>query len=98
MTEIANFKHEPGGAEAATILETDDRIVEVQKLNDGAFSLIVHSRRPDSDQWDDLSATLKPRDFAVLGSIATMGAQCDCGAPNDGKWASVHSARCSSLG
>lgn len=69
MTE-AKFVKEKYGATVATILETDDSIVEVQERNDGVYGLIVHHRRLDSDRWDDLTAYLKPEHFELLGSIA----------------------------
>jgi hypothetical protein len=53
-----------------TILETPDEVVEVLHLRDGTFRLTIHNRRPGSDVWDDLSATLRPQHFAALGSIA----------------------------
>lgn len=58
------------GAVVATILETDDSIVEVQERNDGVYGLIVHHRRCYSDTWDDLTAYLKPEHFDLLGSVA----------------------------
>ena len=98
MTEIANFKTEPHGAEVATILETADQVVEVQRLRDGTYALTVHSRVSDTDRWDDCTAHLLPRHFAVLGSIATMGAACTCAAPDTGRWANKHAVDCASLG
>jgi hypothetical protein len=97
MVEIANFKPEyPGGADVAHISTTDAHVVEVQRLHDGRLNLIVHQRHANSDRWDDCSAILTPRDFAVLGSIATMG-ECICGAPVDGRWADKHTADCPRL-
>lgn len=67
----AKFVNEKYGAVVATILETEDSIVEVQARNDGVYGLIIHHRRHDSDQWDDLTAYLNPEHFDLLGSIAT---------------------------
>lgn len=69
MTD-AKFVKEVYGATVATILETNDSIVEVQERNDGLYGLIIHARRHDRDQWDDLTAYLKPEHFDLLGSIA----------------------------
>ena len=98
MTEIANFQTQPHGAEVATIIETADQIVEVLRHSDGTYDLTVHSRVSDTDRWDDCTARLSPRHFAVLGSIATMGGPCTCGAPDTGRWANKHTADCASLG
>jgi hypothetical protein len=67
---IPVFKKQTYGATVATILETDDSIVEVHERNDGVYGLIVHHRREDRDNWDDLTAYLKPEHFDALGSIA----------------------------
>ena len=69
MTRI-KFEKQTYGAVVATILETDDSIVEVQERNDGTYGLIIHTRRNDSDRWDDLTAYLKPEHFDALGSVA----------------------------
>ena len=74
MAEIANFKLESSGAEVATILDNENAVLEVMKRSDGTYELTVHNRRGETDRWDDLSVVLKPRHFAVLGSIATMDA------------------------
>ena len=66
----AKFEKQHYGAVVATILETDDSIVEVQERNDGVYGLIIHTRRHDSDRWDDLTAYLKPEHFEALGSVA----------------------------
>lgn len=66
----AKFEKQTYGATVATILETDDSIVEVQERNDGTYGLIVHHRRCDRDSWDDLTAYLKPEHFELLGSVA----------------------------
>jgi hypothetical protein len=66
----AQFIKQAHGAIVATILETDDSIVEVQERNDGVYGLIVHHRREDRDRWDDLTAYLKPEHFDLLGSVA----------------------------
>jgi hypothetical protein len=42
----------------ATILETDNSIVEVQERNDGCYGLIVHHRREDRDKRPDLSGRM----------------------------------------
>jgi hypothetical protein len=64
------FEKQTYGATVATILETDDSVVEVQERNDGCYGLIVHCRRPDRDEWDDLTAYLKAEHFDALGLIA----------------------------
>lgn len=66
----ASFGKETYGAVVATILETDDSIVEVQEGNDGVYGLIVHTKRSDTEQWDDLTAYLRPEHFEALGSVA----------------------------
>lgn len=66
----AKFEKQTYGAVVATILETDNSIVEVQERNDGCYGLIVHHRREDRDNWDDLTAYLKPEHFDMLGSVA----------------------------
>lgn len=70
LMTIAKFEKQTYGAVVATILETDDSIVEVQERNDGVYGLIVHHRPEDRDQWDDLTAYLKPEHFDALGSVA----------------------------
>lgn len=76
---VAKFEKQHYGAVVATILESDDSIVEVQERNDGVYGLIVHSRREDRDNWDDLTAYLKPEHFDALGSIARrMRGEPDC--------------------
>jgi predicted NAD/FAD-dependent oxidoreductase len=70
MTEIASFKKQTYGAVVATILETDNSIVEVTERNDGVYGLTIHTRRNDSDRWDDLTAYLTPRQFELLGTVA----------------------------
>lgn len=47
------FEKQHYGAVVATILETDNSIVEVQEHNDGVYGLIIHTRRYDRDHWDD---------------------------------------------
>lgn len=69
MKTKARFEKQTYGATVATILETDDSIVEVQERNDGVYGLIIHARRND-DLWDDLTAYLKPEHFEALGSAA----------------------------
>jgi hypothetical protein len=61
---------EQWGAVVATIMETDDSMVDVQECNDGVYGLIISHRRSDSDTWDDLTAYLKPEHFDLLGSVA----------------------------
>lgn len=64
------FEKQHYGAVVATILETDDSIVEVQERNDGVYGLIIHNRRADRDIWDDVTAYLLPEHFDALGSVA----------------------------
>lgn len=68
--ERAEFKQQAFGADVATILETEDTLVEVVKLPRGQHQLVIHNRRGETDQWDDLSATMAPHHLAALGSIA----------------------------
>lgn len=78
MTE-AKFEKQHYGATVATILETDNSVVEVQERNDGEYGLIVHHRREDRDDWDDLTAYLKPEHFDALGSVARrMRGETEC--------------------
>lgn len=72
MTEAAKFEKQRFGATVAQIHETDYEAVEVQARNDGKFVLTVHNRRGDTDLWDDLSVTLEPKHFEMLGSIASQ--------------------------
>ena len=71
MSDI--FRIETTGARVATISETDDEVVEVQDCGDCGYRLIVHNRRPHSDVWDDLSATLTLQHLRMLGDIASHG-------------------------
>jgi hypothetical protein len=65
----AQFEKQAGGATVATIRETDDGLLEVQDMGDGTFNLIVHSRRGETDRFDDLSIRLEPKHFTMLGTI-----------------------------
>lgn len=64
------FEKQTYGAVVATILELDDSIVEVQERNDGVYGLIIHTRRHDTDHWDDLTAYLRSEHFDALASVA----------------------------
>lgn len=76
MTETANFKKQQlGGADVATILDNENETLEVVRRTDGTFELIIHNRRAETDTWDDLSVTLKPAHFSVLGSISWMAVE-----------------------
>lgn len=66
----AEFKTQQYGAVVATIHETPDEIVEVTANRDGRYDLVIHSRRPDRDQWDDLTAHLSAEQFEALGTVA----------------------------
>jgi len=66
----AKFEKQETGAVVATILETDDSIVEVQERHGSVYGLIVYTRRGDGDKWDDLTAYLRPEHFDALGSVA----------------------------
>ena len=72
MTETAKFEKQRFGATVAQIHETDYAAVEVQARNDGKFVLTVHNRRGDTHLWDDMSITLEPKHFEMLGSIANQ--------------------------
>ncbi len=63
------FKQERYGAEVATVLENDEAIVEVMRMEDGEFQLTIHNRGERSNQWDDLSAVLTTKHFAELARI-----------------------------
>jgi hypothetical protein len=65
---MPEFKREAGGAIVATIREDDDQIVEVQRLAESDFTLIIHNKNAGGG-WDDLTAYLKADDFAELGRI-----------------------------
>lgn len=66
----AKFETQRYGAVVATIQESENGAVEVQARNDGKFILTVHSRVGETDRFEDLSATLDPKHFDMLGSIA----------------------------
>ena len=70
VAAVEFVKQDFGGATVATILETDDSVVEVMERNDGTYELIVHARRSEYGPREDLSARLKPEHFELLGSIA----------------------------
>lgn len=72
MTETARFEKQRFGATVAQIHETDYAAVEVQARNDGKFVLTVHNRRGNTNLWDDMSVTLEPKHFEMLGSIANQ--------------------------
>lgn len=66
----AKFEKQRFGVTVAQIHETDYAAVEVQARNDGKFVLTIHNRRGDTNLWDDMSVTLEPKHFQMLGSIA----------------------------
>ena len=66
----AKFERQRFGAMVATIVETAHVTLEVLARNDGRFVLTVHNRTGETDRWEDLSVTLEPRHFEMLGSIA----------------------------
>jgi hypothetical protein len=68
----AKFEKQRFGATVAQIHETAFEAIEVQARNDGKFVLTVHNRRGDTDLWDDMSVTLGPKHFEMLGSIANQ--------------------------
>lgn len=69
MTEAAKFEKQRFGAMVAQIHETEFEAIEVQARNDGKFILTVHNRRGDTNLWDDMSVTLEPKHFEMLGSV-----------------------------
>lgn len=69
MTETAKFKRQRYGAMVATIKETEHVALEVLARNDGRFVLTVHNRSGEPDRWEDLSVTLEPKHFEMLGSV-----------------------------
>lgn len=69
MTETAKFERQRYGAMVATIKETEHVVLEVLARNDGRFVLTVHNRTGEPDRWEDLSVTLEPKHFEMLGSV-----------------------------
>lgn len=69
---MAEFKRQKYGSDVATILETDEQVLEILRRRDGIFDLIVHNRILDTDRWEDLTVNLKPEHFIELGNIADM--------------------------
>lgn len=69
MTETAKFERQRYGAMVATIKETEHVALEVLARNDGRFVLTVHNRTGEPDRWEDLSVTLEPKHFEMLGSV-----------------------------
>jgi hypothetical protein len=72
MTEAAKFERQRFGVMVATITETEHVALEVLARNDGKFVLTVHYRTGEPDRWEDLSVTLEPKHFEMLGSIANQ--------------------------
>lgn len=71
FAEEAKFVQQHYGAVVATIMETEDTLVEVCQRHGGDFDLTIHSRRGgESDRFDYLTASLKPEHFEALGSVA----------------------------
>jgi len=68
-TSAAKFERQRFGALVATIVETDHVALEVLVRNDGKFVLTVHNRTGEPDRWEDLSVTLEPKHFEMLGSV-----------------------------
>lgn len=68
----AQFEKQRFGATVAQIHATDYEATEVQARNDGKFVLTVHNRTGEPDRWEDLSVTLEPKHFEMLGSIANQ--------------------------
>lgn len=66
----AQWVNEAGGAVVATILQDDDQIVEVQKM-EGSYRLTIHSRRDESDRWDDLTAVVLDKHLALIGALTS---------------------------
>lgn len=69
MAHTAKFERQRFGAMVATILETEYGALEVVARNDGKFVLTIHNRTGESDRWEDLSVTLEPKHFEMLGSV-----------------------------
>lgn len=82
---MIKFEIQSTGARVATIHESEDQIVEVLQRGDGRLDLIVHNRRGDTDRWDDLSAVLKPEEFADLGRAADYAVCVEKDCPDFGK-------------
>jgi hypothetical protein len=69
---IAEFVKESGGAVVAELLEDGDQRLEVQNNHDGTATLTVHRQIGGKSYREDLSVTLKPKHFQMLGTIADM--------------------------
>lgn len=70
MANVAKFETQRFGSVVATIQESADGAVEVKARNDGKFILTIHRRVGETDRFEDISATLEPMHFEMLGSIA----------------------------
>lgn len=68
--EALKFRKEHYGATVATLIDTEDTIVEISARSDGDYELIVHNREGERDTFRDCSALLKPKHFAALGTLA----------------------------
>jgi len=73
-TDRPKFVRERTGAWVATILETDESVVEVIAEGPDRFRLVIHQRGMCTDEWDDVSAPLAGHHFAQLGMIPQMHA------------------------
>lgn len=73
------FERQKYGADVATIVENDERILEVLRRKDGLFDLTIHSRIWDGE-WEDLTVTLNAVHFIDLGRVAdnTLCIERDC--------------------
>lgn len=68
---MSEFVKQEYGAIVATILETPDGLLEIQKLANGKFSVIVHSRYGETDRFEDLSIEVEAKHLAAIGALAS---------------------------
>lgn len=67
--ENLTFRKEHYGATVATLIDSEDVVVEISERSDG-YELIVHNREGERDTFRDCSAVLKPKHWAALGELA----------------------------
>lgn len=70
MVEELKFRKEHYGATVATLIDSEDVVVEILARSDGDYELIVHNREGERDTFRDCSAVLKPKHWAALGELA----------------------------
>lgn len=70
VTQLVNFTRNAAGDDYATIVDTDNEVLEIVRRDHGDFELIAYNRRTFKDEWDEVSVILNPRHLAALGSLA----------------------------